>query len=117
MTAPPRLLLVDDERSITDGLAPFLTRSGFDVRVAADGQDAWDQVCTWHPDIVVSDVVMPVFDGRELVRRLREDPVMRYVVENGPGYRPGQPADQGIRDLRWPVACWASPTPTASPGC
>ena len=37
MTAPPRLLLVDDERSITDGLAPFLTRSGFDVRVAADG--------------------------------------------------------------------------------
>lgn len=72
MTAPPRLLLVDDERSITDGLAPFLTRSGFDVRVAADGQDAWDQVCTWHPDIVVSDVVMPVFDGRELVRRLRE---------------------------------------------
>ena len=72
MTAPPRLLLVDDERSITDGLAPFLTRSGFDVRVAADGQDAWDQVRTWHPDIVVSDVVMPVFDGRELVRRLRE---------------------------------------------
>lgn len=41
---------------------------------------------------------------REAVRRLRQDPVMRYVVENGPAYRPHQPEDQAIRDLRWPVA-------------
>jgi len=70
-SSPPRLLLVDDESSITDGLAPFLARSGFDVRVAADGQQAWERIAEWHPDILVSDVVMPVLDGRELVRRLR----------------------------------------------
>ena len=70
-SAPPRLLLVDDESSITDGLAPFLTRSGFEVRVAADGQQAWDMVSHWVPDIIVSDVMMPVLDGREFVRRLR----------------------------------------------
>ena len=67
----PRLLLVDDESSITDGLAPFLARSGFEVRVAPDGQQAWDLIARWQPDIVVSDVMMPVMDGRELVRRLR----------------------------------------------
>lgn len=70
-SGPPRLLLVDDESSITESLAPFLARSGFDVRVAGDGQRAWDLVAEWHPDILVSDVVMPVLDGRELVRRLR----------------------------------------------
>ncbi len=70
-SSPPRLLLVDDESSITDGLAPFLSRSGFEVRVAADGQAAWECVASWHPDILVSDVMMPVLDGRELVRRLR----------------------------------------------
>jgi len=70
-SAPPRLLLVDDESSITDGLAPFLARSGFDVSVASDGQEAWDRIGQWHPDILVSDVMMPVIDGRELVRRLR----------------------------------------------
>ncbi len=69
--ATPRLLLVDDESSITDGLAPFLARSGFEVRVAPDGQQAWDLIARWQPDIVVSDVMMPVMDGRELVRRLR----------------------------------------------
>ena len=38
--------------------------------LAGDGQRAWDLVAEWHPDILVSDVVMPVLDGRELVRRL-----------------------------------------------
>ncbi|MBF4561728.1 response regulator transcription factor [Microbacterium sp. VKM Ac-2870] len=70
-SAAPRLLLVDDEQSITDSLAPYLERSGFEVRVAADGQQAWDSVAAWHPDILVSDVMMPVLDGRQLVRRLR----------------------------------------------
>lgn len=70
-SGPPRLLLVDAESSITESLAPFLARSGFDVRVAGDGQRAWDLVAEWHPDILVSDVVVPVLDGRELVRRLR----------------------------------------------
>ena len=61
--ATPRLLLVDDESSITDGLAPFLARSGFEVRVAPDGQQAWDLIAGWQPDIVVSDVMMPVMNG------------------------------------------------------
>ena len=46
--ATPRLLPVDDESSITDGLAPFLARSGFEVRVAPDGQQAWDLISRSH---------------------------------------------------------------------
>ena len=68
----PRVLLVDDEEAITLTLAPFLERSGFDVHVAGDGIAALESVAADAPDIVVSDVLMPRMDGRELVRRLRE---------------------------------------------
>lgn len=46
---------------------------------------------------------------REAVKRLRADPVMRYVVENGAGYDPRRAADHAIRDLRWPVATIPDP--------
>ncbi|WP_040167712.1 response regulator transcription factor [Microbacterium gorillae] len=71
-TPRPRVLLVDDEEAITATLAPFLERSGFEVHVAGDGLDALARYGTVAPDIVVSDVLMPRMDGRELVRRLRE---------------------------------------------
>jgi DNA-binding response OmpR family regulator len=71
------VLLVDDEPAITANLAPFLERAGFHVSVAADGQEAFDQINaspsgeTKRVDLVVLDVLMPRMDGRELLRRLR----------------------------------------------
>ncbi len=75
-----RLLLVDDEPAITDGLAPFLERGR---ELAADlpaGATALDTFDSWNPDIVVSDVMMPRMDGRELVRRLRTREVWTPIV-------------------------------------
>ena len=66
-----KVLLVDDESAITDNLAPFLERSGFVVAVAVDGKDALSQSATFEPDLIVSDVLMPRMDGREMLRRLR----------------------------------------------
>jgi DNA-binding response OmpR family regulator len=67
----PRVLLVDDESSITDYLAPFLERAGFTTTVASDGQSAIDQVSLRTPDLIVLDVLMAGMDGREVLRRLR----------------------------------------------
>ena len=69
----PKILLVDDEQAITANLAPFLQRSGFDVSVAANGEDALRQVGEFGPDLVVLDVLMPRMDGREALRRLRQE--------------------------------------------
>ena len=69
----PTILLVDDEAAITDNLAPFLQRSGFDVVVAADGDQALARVDDAAPDLVVLDVLMPGRDGRAVLRRVRED--------------------------------------------
>ena len=69
--ASKTVLLVDDEQAITSNLAPFLGRSGFEVAVAADGEQALRQVARFGPDLIVLDILMPKLDGRETLRRLR----------------------------------------------
>jgi len=72
MQPKPSILLVDDETAITDNLAPFLTRSGFTVTTASNGEDALQKVGSVHPDLLVLDVLMPRLDGREVLRQLRQ---------------------------------------------
>mgnify|MGYP000892954127 CR=1 FL=1 len=69
---PSRILLVDDEKAIIDNLASFLERAGFAIAVALDGEAALDQVARLTPDLLVLDVLMPKMNGREVVRRLRQ---------------------------------------------
>ena len=71
MSTKSRILLVDDEHAITDNLSAFLQRSGFDVAVASDGEEALRKAATFGPDLIVLDVLMPRLDGREVLRRLR----------------------------------------------
>ena len=73
MNAQSKLLLVDDEIAITDRLAPFLSRAGFEVRVVADGETALREIISFSPDLVVLDVLMPKLDGREVLRQLRQE--------------------------------------------
>lgn len=68
----PKILLVDDDQAITDNLAPFLERSGFKVEVTADGEKGLTKVVKFSPDLIILDVIMPVMDGREMLRRLRQ---------------------------------------------
>lgn len=72
MTTHPHILLVDDESAITDNLSPFLERSGFDVSTASNGEAALEVIEAETIDLVVSDVLMPKMDGRELLRTLRQ---------------------------------------------
>jgi len=101
VTGRPTVLLVDDEEAITAALAPFLERSGFEVRVAEDGQAALETLDLWHADVVVSDVMMPRVDGRELVRRLRTrddwTPVV-LLTQVGESFERSAALDEGADD-------------------
>jgi DNA-binding response OmpR family regulator len=66
-----KILLVDDDEAISDNLSAFLSRSGFDVDTAANGQQAIEKISHSPPDIVIMDVLMPVMDGRQALRQLR----------------------------------------------
>src|ERR1051325_10264428 len=74
-----RVLIVDDDRKIIDLLVDLLQIEGYEVSAAADGAEAIDLAISFDPDIVVSDVVMPVVGGLELCRRLKEDPRTAHI--------------------------------------
>ena len=66
-----RVLVVDDEPSITDLVSMALRYEQFDVRVAGNGREALDAVESFSPDLAVLDIMMPGIDGFEVARRLR----------------------------------------------
>lgn len=90
---PSRVLLVDDEPSITTNLAPFLERSGFVVRMAADGETALDEAKRFSPHLILLDVLMPKLDGRQVLRSLRQSgnwtPVILLTRVGSPAERAG----------------------------
>ncbi|MGL4307194.1 MAG: response regulator [Mycobacteriaceae bacterium] len=66
-----RVLVVDDERAISESIAMRLRSEGFDVYVAADGPGAVATAERVTPDLVVLDVMLPGFDGLEVCRRIQ----------------------------------------------
>lgn len=71
MTEQLKALIVDDELINRALLARFLPRIGFAVETAENGQEALTKAQTWHPDVVLMDMMMPVMDGMETARCLR----------------------------------------------
>jgi PAS domain S-box-containing protein len=74
-----RVLIVDDDQRILDLLVELLEIEGYDIASASDGAEALKLVHSFDPDVVVSDVVMPVVGGLELCRQLKEDQQTAYV--------------------------------------
>jgi two-component system cell cycle response regulator DivK len=66
-----RILLVEDNEMNRDMLSRRLSRRGFAVSVAIDGQDGLDKVRAEAPDLVLLDMDLPVIDGWEVARRLK----------------------------------------------
>jgi len=66
-----RVLVVDDDPTVSDVVRRYLERAGFDVALAADGYGALRAVTEVRPDLVVLDLMLPGLDGLEVCRRLR----------------------------------------------
>jgi CheY-like chemotaxis protein/anti-sigma regulatory factor (Ser/Thr protein kinase) len=68
----PGVLVVDDVEENRELLVQLLAPMGFEVREAHDGAEALALFESWHPGLVLTDIVMPVMDGRQLIGRIRE---------------------------------------------
>ena len=81
-----RLLIVDDEVDSRDALAELAGRWGYDVQTATDGSEALRRAIEWHPDVILTDLVMPNMDGLWLLRALRAElPDCPVVLLTGRG--------------------------------
>lgn len=72
MNEKTKLLIVDDEVDLLAELKPLLERSGYAVVTATDGEEALERVRQERPELIILDVMMPRLDGREVLRRLRQ---------------------------------------------
>jgi two-component system alkaline phosphatase synthesis response regulator PhoP len=68
-----KVLVVDDEIHIVHVVAIKLRSNGFEVITASDGQEAFETACDQSPDIIVTDLQMPIMDGLQFVQKLRQN--------------------------------------------
>jgi len=73
------VLMCDDEVHILRAAEFKVARAGYSVRMANDGQEAWEMIEQSLPDLLVTDLQMPRVDGLELVRRIRENELTRSL--------------------------------------
>jgi DNA-binding response OmpR family regulator len=74
-----KILIADDEPNIVTALAFLLQRSGYEVIVAPNGEDALKMIGAHRPDLVLLDIMMPLRSGYEVCSRIREHPDWRHI--------------------------------------
>lgn len=74
-----RVLLCDDEIHILRAAEFKIKKAGHDVRIAGNGEEAWEAILAARPDILITDCQMPRLDGLGLVKRCREHEATREM--------------------------------------
>lgn len=88
-TSKKRILVVDDSRMVRLKIREELEAAGYEVDEAADGFEAITRAAvTDHPDLITLDVEMPMMDGFETCRKLREPHYTRFFTKSSEGYLP-----------------------------
>jgi DNA-binding NtrC family response regulator len=104
MEKQKRVLVVDDERGIRMLLSEALSKKGFQVTQAEDGQESLDRLGESRFDLVITDIDMPKVDGLEMLRRMkkagREEKVI--VMTGSPGRFSGQDLPKVMTHLEKP---------------
>ena len=78
--AKTKVLIIEDDRSLSEILEYNMQRAGYDVSRAHDGRDGLNQSQVKQPDIILLDVMLPVIDGIEVCKRLRANPDTKNVL-------------------------------------
>ncbi|HET8527501.1 MAG TPA: response regulator, partial [Gaiellaceae bacterium] len=85
------VLVADDDRAVREALERALQLNGFDVALAADGNEALAATSERTPDALVLDVMMPGYDGLDVTRRLRREgnriPILLLTARDAVGDR------------------------------
>ncbi|MFF6983825.1 response regulator [Streptomyces sp. NPDC008343] len=81
----PRVLIVEDDRAVREGLRLALRRQGHDIATAATGEDGLEQLPVFRPDVVVLDLMLPGMPGLEVCRRIRAHHQVSIIMATARG--------------------------------
>jgi len=79
-TMGSRILVIDDEPTVTEVVTRYLVREGFEVASAADGLDGLKLAGEWAPNLVVLDLMLPSVEGLEICRQLRRESQVPIIM-------------------------------------
>lgn len=71
-TNAKKILIIEDEKPISDIIKFNLTKEGFAVETAFNGQEGLDKALSWDPDLILLDIMLPVMDGFSVCKKVRE---------------------------------------------
>ncbi len=75
----PKILLVEDNEMNRDMLSRRLTRNGFEIAIAVNGQEGLDMATSERPDLILMDLSLPVMDGWEATRQIKANAATRTI--------------------------------------
>ncbi|MBH8574071.1 PAS domain-containing protein [Nostocaceae cyanobacterium CENA369] len=76
----PKVLVIDDKWANRSVIANLLGPIGFEVAEANDGEEGWQKVLEFQPDLVLTDLLMPKLDGFGLIERIRKSEVFKHII-------------------------------------
>lgn len=79
------ILVVEDDRNISDLIRMYLEKEGFDVRIAYDGGKAVEEFDREAPDMVLLDIMLPVMDGWSVLKKIRESSKVPVIMLTAKG--------------------------------
>ena len=86
--APKKVLVVEDDKDLRDFYCELLTSEGFEVSIAKDGQSGLETVISQKPNLVLLDLMMPIMDGKTMLRKMRDIPEFKQtpviILTNAP---------------------------------
>ncbi len=68
-----RILIVDDAKDVRQSIMAMLKNQPYELLEAGNGEEAWDLILKSHPDLVVLDIKMPIMDGLDLLREMKNE--------------------------------------------
>jgi len=74
-----KIILVEDDKFLSEMYVVKLTESGFEVDVAADGEEGLNKIKEQKPDLVLLDIVLPKMDGFEVLRNIKNEPGLKNI--------------------------------------
>ena len=107
-----KILIVEDEVTLSEAYYTLLKQAKYDVQVAHDGRDALEKLTTFEPDLILLDLRMPILDGVGFLREydlIHEHPEVKVVVFSNYDMQDEIDEAYQLGAERYILKAWASP--------
>ena len=85
MVSKQKILIVDDDNNIAELIALYLTKECFETKIVNDGEEALKKFASFHPDLIILDLMLPGIDGYQVCREIRHTSDVPIIMLSAKG--------------------------------